>query len=232
MAVALLTAVSGAAQAIAGPAIINLIQSADENARSAAAVTRAVLAEAAQVSLLLAMAAAAAAIGMTLVLPHYAGMHRWLPAVAVTCLASRIAYFPTLHLIVTERRRVVVGSAAAAIALLLALLFALGRVWAAPTVVVLWSSAMATFVYASSLAMAVLGRRLAAPVVATLTAFVALMLADGFATFNGWLDMRASVANLVFVNLAASMMFLRLRGPFHWGRASLARLVHDSPAPQ
>jgi hypothetical protein len=221
MAVALLTAVSGAAQAIAGPAIVNLIQSHDDNARSAGALSRAVLAEASQVSLLLALAAAGAAIGMTLVLPQYAGMHRWVPAVAVTCLASRIAYFPTLHLIVSQRRRVVIGSAAAAIAFLLALLVVLGQVIAAPTAVVLWSSALASFAYAATLVALVLGRRLSAPVISTLAAFAALMLVDGFATFRGWFDMRTSVANLVFVSLAASLVFLRLRGPLPWGGLSL-----------
>jgi hypothetical protein len=236
MAVAVLTAVSGAAQAIAGPAIVNLIQSKEENTRSAGALSRAVLAEASQVSCLLALAAAAAAIGMTLVLPQYAGMHRWLPAVAVTCLASRIAYFPTLHLIVSERRRVVIGSAAGAIAFLLALLYGLGQAVAAPTIVVLWSSALATFAYATTLVTIVLGRRLSTPVMATLAVFTVLMLGDAFATFRGWFDMRTSVANLVFVSLGASLVFLRLRGslegPLSWGSFSLrndSNLEHAIP---
>jgi hypothetical protein len=214
MAVALLTAVSGAAQAIAGPTIVSFIRGDDEETRSAGSVARAVLGEAAQITLLLALAAGAAAIGIALVLPQYAPMHRWLPAVAVTCLASRIAYFPTLHLIVTERRRLVIGSAVAGIAMLVALLYGLGQAWNAPTVVVLWSSALATFGYTTLLVTTVIGWRASVPVIATLTVFVALMLADAVGTYRGWFDMPTSVANLVAVCLAASLLFVRLRAPF------------------
>lgn len=217
LAVALLTAVSGAAQAIAGPAIVRIIRQDDQETRSAHAVGHAVVGEAAQVSFLLALAAASAVMGIALLLPHYTGMHRWLPAVAVTCLASRMAYFPTLHLIVTEHRRVVLRAAGAGLVVLLALLYGLGQLWSAPTAMVLWSGALATCGYASLLLVKVLGRS-SGPVLSVLAGFLVLMLTGSYATFSGWLDTPASVASIVLTCLVAAATFLRLRGPLPWER--------------
>lgn len=218
MAVALLTAVSGASHAMAGPAIVRIIRNDDHETRSAAALAQAVLGEGARVSFLLAGASASAAIGIALLLPQYGAMYRWLPAVAVTCLASRLAYFPTLQLIVTDRRRRVGIAAAAGLVGLLLLLYGLGRLWPAPTAVVLWSGALATCGYASVLGAMVLGRRTAISVMSTLAGFAALMVASSFATFRGWLDARTAVANVVLLCLVASVTFLRMRGSLRWER--------------
>jgi hypothetical protein len=212
LAVSLLTAVSGASHAIAGPAIMRVIGGDSPDSRSTSALARAVLDEGARVSALLALATAAAGVGVTLLLPEYAGMHRWLPTVAVTCLASRIAYFPTLQLIVADRRRVVAGVAACSVAALTSLLFGLAQFSSAPTSVVLWSGAVATCGYATALGILVLGWRRALPTVSALLGFAAVMIGIAFATFTGSAYARTSLTSVVLMCLTASAIFLTVRG--------------------
>jgi hypothetical protein len=212
LAVALLTAVSGASHAIAGPAIVRIIGDESRASRDTGAVTQAVLDEAARVTVLLALAVAAAGIGVTWLLPEYAGMHRWLPAVAVSCLASRLAYFPTLSLIVADRRRVVAGVAACTVAGLVALLYGLAELLSAPTSIVLWSGALATCGYAAALGVVVLGMR-AVPALSILLVFTALMIAVAFTTVTGAAHPRASLTSVALVCLTASAAYLAMRGP-------------------
>jgi hypothetical protein len=212
LAVALLTAVSGASHAIAGPTIVRIIGDESQEARSISTLTRALLDEAARVSVLLALAAAAAGVGVTLLLPQYGGMHRWLPAVAVTCLASRVAYFPTLHLIVTDRRRLVAGVAGGSVICLAVLLYGLAQLSSAPTALVLWSSAVATCGYAAVLGASVLGWRRFLPAMAVLAGFIALMMGAAFAAFSGWFDTRTSLTAVVAACLLTSAAFLTMRG--------------------